>query len=258
MAGTAIPFLCGEGGVMRWGIIGFLVLTVALASCGLIRPSEELRYRLTVEVETPQGLKTGSSVIEVRGVKNPDWVTPEGRGTRGSLRGEAVAVDLPGGKTLFALLKGEEGGGSDGLNYPYLAFKSRLNGAHEFLDTLRRMRDLRGEVAVLPATQTISDYQNGKRIQLTVACNPLFVVFVDIADPRTVMRVDPAALDKSFGPGVKLRRITVQITDDKVTTGIIQKLSWLDHLDRYRTDPKNVFTSTLPSEIGALRHRDYE
>lgn len=37
--------------------------TLALAGCG--DPTPTYRYRLTVEVNTPEGLRTGSSVIEV-------------------------------------------------------------------------------------------------------------------------------------------------------------------------------------------------
>ena len=40
---------------------------LALAACGLSEDgAPDYRYRLTVEVDTPQGVKTGSSVIEVQ------------------------------------------------------------------------------------------------------------------------------------------------------------------------------------------------
>lgn len=78
-----------------------------LAACAAAEedPTPDYRYRLTVEVATPEGLKTGSSVIEVQ--------QGMGRSTMGGyeplvryrIRGEATAVDLPGGKTLYALLR---------------------------------------------------------------------------------------------------------------------------------------------------------
>jgi hypothetical protein len=198
----------GSGRMILRSISGLLVLAMLLLSgCGLIRPSEELRYRLTVEVETPQGLKTGSSVIEVRGVKNPDWVTPEGLGTRSSYRGEAVAVDLPGGKTLFALLNTT--GDTDAAEFPWLAFRDRLTGSDDWLESMRMMREWKGEVAPMPATEP-----------------PQLVTFGDIRNPKSVERVDAAALDKSFGPGVKLRRVTVEITDDARTAIIDKRLVW--------------------------------
>jgi hypothetical protein len=200
--------------------IGLLLVSAAalLTGCGLLRPSEELRYRLTVEVETPEGLKTGSSVIEVRGVKNPDWVTPEGRGTRSSFRGEAVAVDLPGGKTLFALLK-TEGGASDAADFPYLAFADRLQDSKDWIESMRRLRGWTGEVRAMPAME--SPIVGGN-----VSALPLLVTFGDIRNPITVTRVDPGALEKTFGAGVRLKRITVTVTDDAMTIGIEKRFSW--------------------------------
>ena len=55
---------------------------------------------------------------------------------------------------------------------------------------------------------------------------PMLVRFADIADPRTVAKVDPDALAASFGKGVTLRRITVERTDDPVTTGVEKRFSW--------------------------------
>ena len=84
---------------------------------------------------------------------------------------------------------------------------------------------------------------------------PMLVTFTDIDDPKSVQRVDPANLAASFGPGIRLKRITVEVTDDDVTTGIEKRLRWLDHLEQYRTQRTNPFTSTLPNEIGYLRRR---
>ncbi len=53
-------------------------------------------------------------------------------------------------------------------------------------------------------------------------------MFGNIADPKTVERVDPNDLATGFGKGVKLRRITVQMTDAPVTTGIEKRLAWLN------------------------------
>ena len=154
-------------------------------------------------------------------MKNPDWVTPEGRGTRSSFRGEAVAVDLPGGKTLFALLR-SEGGGSDAADYPYLAFRERLKGSKDWLDSIRMLRGWKGEVAPMPATETVMG--NGGT---TVSALPLLVTFGSISDPKTVQRIDPTALSADFGAGVKLQRITVAVTDDAVSVGIEKRLGWL-------------------------------
>jgi hypothetical protein len=55
----------------------------------------------------------------------------------------------------------------------------------------------------------------------------MLVRFGDLRDPRSVEKVDPGNLAASFGPGFALRRITVQLTEDDVTTGIGKRLGWL-------------------------------
>ena len=63
--------------------------------------------------------------------------------------------------------------------------------------------------------------------EVRAADYPLLVTFADPADPTSVQRVDPANLAASFGPGVTLKRITVEVTNDPVTTGIEKRLGWL-------------------------------
>src|ERR1700737_2052499 len=74
------------------------VMAFALAACGR---SESYRYKLTLAVNTPDGVKRGSSVVEVlfREVSIPE------RGTMNRLRGQALYLDLgPGARPLIALL----------------------------------------------------------------------------------------------------------------------------------------------------------
>ncbi|HBM06154.1 MAG TPA: hypothetical protein DD369_11230, partial [Erythrobacter sp.] len=59
---------------------------------------------------------------------------------------------------------------------------------------------------------------------------PMLVTFGDLDDPASVERVDPDDLAATFGEGVRLKRITVQITDDPVTSGIEQRLGWLGNI----------------------------
>lgn len=55
----------------------------------------------------------------------------------------------------------------------------------------------------------------------------MLVTFGDLADPTSVRLVDANNLAANFGEGVSLKRITVQMTDDPVTTGIEGRLQWL-------------------------------
>ena len=58
-------------------------------------------------------------------------------------------------------------------------------------------------------------------------CSSDLVTFGSIADPASVVRVDPANLLASFGVGVMLKRISVEKTSDPVTVGIGNRLGWV-------------------------------
>jgi hypothetical protein len=88
-------------------VLGIAVLLVAgiAAATEMTTTTGTFRYKMTVEVETPEGLKTGSAVREVNVViAHPDIQGMNG--TRAFVKGEAVVVDLGKRGVLFALLKG--------------------------------------------------------------------------------------------------------------------------------------------------------
>lgn len=210
---------------MKWRSFKFstvavlaVLSTAALSGCAPSVP--DYHYRLTVEVETPQGLRTGSSVIAV---DNDMQLNMNGGGyslfQRG--RGEAVAVDLPGGRTLFALLRGADGEESwAGTLLFELTPPPPFRPADKESYRTDRVRNAAAnrDVIVVPPMLPYRDKL------YAAAAYPLLVTFTDIRNPKTVTRVDPNDLAASFGPGVTLRRITVQITDDPVTTGIEKRL----------------------------------
>src|SRR6202049_3992569 len=86
-----------DGMNFRW--LGPLALLAALVIADQIRINRPgHKYRLTVEVETPEGGKLASGVMAV----HPDRSYSRGGHTR--TRGDAVFVDLGGSKNLVALL----------------------------------------------------------------------------------------------------------------------------------------------------------
>ena len=84
---------------MNFKWFGPLALLAALVIGDQIRINRPgHKYRLTVEVETPEGIKSASGVVAV----HPDRSYSRGGHTR--TVGDAVFVDLGGGKNLVALL----------------------------------------------------------------------------------------------------------------------------------------------------------
>lgn len=189
-----------------------LLLTPLLGACGQL-PS--YRYRLTVEVDTPEGMKSGSSVLKVDNWISPRFPGPEAGGPQAKVTGEAVAVDLGPRGALFALLRSGDVDWALGVA-PAVLLPPRRPG--EGGDSAAWAERVRAVTRASGTREVPSDLY------------PMLVRFRDPADPMTVEKVDPANLAASFGPGVRLRRITIQITDDRVTRGIEERLPWLPAL----------------------------
>jgi hypothetical protein len=187
----------------RRGILvggGALLLGLALSSCGSAGQAS-YRFRVTVEVDTPQGLKSGSGVLEEWAVKETVVTSETGTG-KGSTKGQAVIVDLPDGP-LFVLMtlpdaKGDLGGSAT------QALAGGLFG--NFDDYFAAVRKLGG-------------WFSSAKTELPREEWPMMVRFRDLGDPKSVIKVNPESL------GVK--RIMVETTRDDVTTGIEKQLGWL-------------------------------
>lgn len=189
-----------------------------LGGCG---SRNALRYKMTVEVDTPEGVKSGFAVRELTYDAGSSWFPfGESRG-RIYVKGDAVAIDLPGRRALFALLAGADGNvdyAGQGISTIFRVMDRRSGsegGPHELWPHIPSIRE--------PITNPM----------------PMLVTFRDIDDPTSVERVDPANLTVSFGPGVRLKRITVEATDEDVTIGIERRLEWLVDKNRKRFDPSN-------------------
>jgi len=187
------------------------------------RPLPTYRYELTVEVETPQGLRSGSSVIEVRTHAKPGF-TPEASGVTTNVRGEAVAVDLPNGQTLFALLDQAE------FIAPYTLQPGQLmatGSAGERRAKIRALKAIRRKT-VVPRWRPPNPPEDGPQ-----GLYPTFVYFPDIDSPKSMEVVDPENLSAEIGTGYRLRRLTLSITDMPGTKGIEGRLKWLNSLQEY-------------------------
>lgn len=199
----------------RRGVLaGVAVLGGALVvgACGALFPAR-YRFRMNVAVATPQGVRTGSSVYEITAARTGEFLPDAGK-RDWSVKGEAVAVDLPDGRTLFALLK-------TGAHFDDMMGLS-MNALHpDFRGT--------GYDVVGVAKELASGQHSGPTI-VAPEDYPMLVTFADESDPTSVRKVEPGNLAAQFGPGVRLQSITVELTDDPVTAGIEERLGWLPEL----------------------------
>jgi hypothetical protein len=179
------------------------------------------RQRLTITVETPTGEVSASSVSAVSWRKH--WVQTDGMGWSYDLTGEAVVVEVTPGQFLFALLKGA--GTTEYMGSVAAASIAGREG--RVIDTalFGEVQGRRGRAAgviVVPEGQY-----------------PMLVTFGDIADPASVKLVDPEDLAASFGPGVRFKAVTLEITEEAVTEGRVEGvLGWMPDFPEAPIIPK--------------------
>lgn len=206
-----------------------LALCLTLSGCDLFDFHDwEWRQKLTVSVMTPEGLKTASSVAEGSWSMAPTWfkIGDSGGGPGlGSLRGEAVVLELEPQRYMFAL-----------QDYSAMTAVYTIAGP-DFRPGMRQ-----DYIAVLDRMESIRDSRT-----LAPKHYPLLVTFDDINEPASVRRVDPSNLSASFGPGYRLNAVTLSITDEPVTEGVVQKvLGWLTTYPEQGLSPPTGRTSGIP------------
>ncbi|MEZ5691978.1 MAG: hypothetical protein R3D71_10005 [Rickettsiales bacterium] len=182
--------------IPRKNLILIAVLLCLYGVYKLIYPTGSFNYRVTIAVDTPEGVKIGSAVRKVTASDAPR-ISPHAIGSV-SVKGEAVVIDLGERGVLFALLRSETS-----VDYGYrIAFNNFVPNGALTGEVIRRYSSLRGKK------------------ELAFDKLPMLVRFRDINDPKTVELVDPNDLAASFGEGVKLKSASIEITDDAVTTGV--------------------------------------
>ena len=183
---------------MRLRLTGVFLLLVGLGGWLHVEyPWGTWRYRVTVVVDTPEGVKSGSAVREVRVHTEPGLLGVSKQGVSRQV-GEAVVVDFGEKGALFVLPMKEE------ITYAFPFNKG---------------------VGVL-APEGIRFYnglQPGAKAPLPRDKFPRLVMFEDLKDPKSVKMVDPDALSETFGKGVVLKDISAEITNDPVTWGIVDQ-----------------------------------
>lgn len=221
---------------MKKLLIVVAVIVSIAAAWTIAYPMGNIRYRITVSVETPEGLKTGSAVREVYVQDQPSFGIELNHPSQ-RLHGEAVVVDLGKRGVLFALM------GDASSESTRIAQLFPFNHGSLTREGIRHYINLKKGKATLQAEVYPRQY-------------PLLVRFRDLNDPKTVEEVyqletydkphnggsiyqTRLKFDKfatAFGEGVKLKDIVIEMTDDKLTWGIEQYLPWLPQSYGYKLD----------------------
>lgn len=220
-----------------------LALVGCLLATGCNRPVE-VGYRITVTIDDNGTLHSGSGVwrVAMRGGGFPNEYTS-------TFHGEAIPVDLGAKGTVYVLIAGRDNQGNPTSTDDIELYGRDLFGENSRimrgektrgLNPLEQMKELRtmtGKTAMLDCAQPPTKYTH---------C-PFMVRFRDEKDPMTVEAVDPLDFAGTFGVGVVLKPIKVQMSDDDATVGIEKRLPWLPTLHAaIMKQPPDVSIGEMP------------
>jgi hypothetical protein len=194
-------------------------------------PSREpvctFRYKLSIEVMTPDGLKTGSSVVEVNYQRGRDF----GGGSSEVMwaNGEAVYIDLGKGKNLFITLTKRLSGRD---NYDVRSSIIEKGGASSVFGIFLKAYEIPWALGKeRELCSTISAKAKLEPKSLSPLDLPTLVTFENIDDVKSAQIIQPDELASFFGAGYGTIKSSVALTNDPVSNSLSGLLPWLGDKD---------------------------
>jgi hypothetical protein len=200
-----------------------IVVAVVVGLCiafAFAFPTYTHRYRLTVEIDTPEGVRRGSSVIEIKR-KDYRWLLLVPGRYEFSVRGEAVFVDLDGRRNVIALMAHGPRG-----------------------ENVDQMTSLAIEAYGYPKWDEAAWAGRAKMqgsVELKPPLVPTLVTFSDINDPKSARVVLPGEVEQVLGPGARFKAAWINMTSDPVTQEIERKLPWWNGPGRPAADARRAW-----------------
>jgi hypothetical protein len=200
---------------MKWLAILLAVGLAVWAVMAFAFPTYTHRYRLTIEVDTPQGVRSGSSVIEVER-SDQRWVLiAQGRYVF-DVRGEAVFVDLGDGRNLIALMAfGPRAENVDQMISLWVEAYGHYKWDEDAWSGRTKMQGpIELKPPLIPTLVTFSDLSDPKTARVVYATGAIVrdQILSNGRQPRIVGQgVLFDELGNVFGPGYRFRRATIQM-----------------------------------------------
>lgn len=201
------------------------------------------RYKMTVTVETPEGDVSGSAVRQMG--NNYQVTFPAEASNYGEVAGEAVVVDLGKRGVVFALI-------SDTSDHEFYATFPTPWGSgpetprgYEYYDTLPAGTEAAIGTYRYLKIVTFTDTNDPKSVELVF--DREICAWAKEPQPECDGRKGTYTVadrfEELFGDGVKLKDITLEITDEPLTSGVVDEYlsenfwkkygDWMKSMDIY-------------------------
>lgn len=191
--------------VFIWtGPVALLLIIAAATPLSIIFTVTD-NYYIGVDVNTPSGLKSYTSMVQLKDSSLKVWtLNPYSRQPK--VKGEAIYCDLGDDKNLVALLnfRGDHYGLHTLKVLPWRAAGHRVNHTEKYQPFISGRYDLTGDLT------------------------PILVTFSDTNKRNSMTEVSPDSMPAIYGEGFSISRIWVEMTDDPYrSSGIKQHLPWV-------------------------------
>ncbi|MDN5850653.1 MAG: hypothetical protein L0H63_13620 [Nitrococcus sp.] len=205
------------------GLSALLVATMAISGC---RSRYEWHQKLTVVVETPDGIVSGNAVQAAKYEKNVWFAAVNGAPSQIYLRGEAVVIPIAKDKYLFMLLpKGS-------LAYEMYTLSSQGTAGSRIAKMLSVRR---------------------RPIEVPLQDAPPFAMFGDIEDPNSAHFVNVEGKYQEAN-GFSIKSVSLEITNEAVTDGAIDDiLPWLNDQKIMKNPHWSTLSKIAKETISRLR-----
>lgn len=182
-------------------------------------PPSSFVYRLGIDVRTPAGIVSNSSLIRVKDGRDSIVIMGRTRGVK--VAGEAVFCDLGEGNNLVALL----------------AFYDDPNGTLSLANLPWRAAGLNPTTGSRP--------ENG-RYEIPKRYRPILISIPDLSMPAGFTLLEPDNIDQHFGEGYSIESLWIEMTKESFSSSNIHEvIPWVR-----KSGPGHLFAGGPLKEIG--------
>jgi hypothetical protein len=177
-------------------------------------PTIYYRFKITLEVQTPSGIKSGSVVNEESysfHLFDRNFMPSAGGGVT---KAEALFIDLGASKNLILTIHYDP----TRQNTPTSMDMGAIGQGFCETNCLGEPFAFRNELSTAP--------KRGPFV-VDITRLPNAVTLTDVNDYKSMRHLQPEAIDAVLGPGYAIKSAQLEITDEPLTEKIEQQLPWL-------------------------------